>query len=306
MALGAYVRLSQAGLGCPDWPGCYGRILVSQITPIDVADFKRPFQLVRAHKEMLHRYVAGSLVFLVFLQACLITRHRKKVPGAALSSWILVLLILMQALLGMWTVTLKLHPTVVMGHLLGGLLTLCLVVVIFFKVRHPATALMVAPRRRSLRSLVTIVMAMVMTQILLGGWVSATYSVLACPDFPTCQGQWWPSMDPARGFDLSHPIGPDYEFGHLAQPARTAIHMAHRMGGLVIFFAALYLLVRILQWGGPNIKRWGQLMFFLVLVQVSLGIGNILFDFPLGLAVAHHVVGALFLLSLFRIRLLTA
>jgi len=305
--LGAYTRLADAGLGCPDWPGCYGHLGVPK-APEDVmaanANFpERPLETPKAWKEMVHRYFAGTLGLLIFTIAILSWRRRQDAGQAVALPMAIAALVVFQALLGMWTVTLQLKPVVVMGHLLGGFTTLALLWWLFLRTSATGTRLAggfrdvpetVTPRLIALVSLVVIYV-----QIALGGWTSANYAALACTDFPTCQSVWWPAMDFEEGFVLWRGLGVNYEFGVLDSAARTAIHMSHRVGALVtaawLLFVSIYFMKGA---GGPAARHVAIVLLAILALQLGLGITNVLAALPLGVAVAHNAVGALLLLAI--------
>lgn len=303
VVLGAYVRLSHAGLSCPDWPGCYGRVLVpggeDAVASANLAYPERPLDSERAWKEMAHRYLAGLLGLATLFMAVLGYR-RRRAPGQQLVlPWLLVLLVMFQALLGMWTVTLLLKPLVVVAHLLGGITTAALCWWVFL--RHGNIFLLSAAEPHRLvtpRRLAAVAIAVVYVQISLGGWTSANYAALACVDFPLCQGSLWPEMAFDEGFVLWRGVGPSYEGGVLATDARVAIHMAHRLGALVTLVyvgaVALYLMRARL---GRSLVNAAGVMLLVLIAQIFLGIGNVLLHLPLGVAVAHNAVAALLLLS---------
>jgi cytochrome c oxidase assembly protein subunit 15 len=296
IVLGAYVRLSHAGLGCPDWPGCYGELT----WPVEAGDIEdatlafpdRPVEQGKAWKEMVHRYLAGFLVLLVVAINVLAWKSRSVAGRVRPLAAFLLVLILFQAALGMWTVTLKLLPVVVMGHLIGGLATFCLLLWIAWQ---PSAD---APARDSnaFASFRTMIMAsffVLVIQLALGGWVSANYSALACPDFPVCQGQWWPETNFTDGFRISREIGVDYEGGVLDLPSRTSIQMAHRIGALITFLLLGTLAFRLIR--SPQCRAGGTILGVLLLTQVTLGTLNVLLFLPLPNAVAHNAFGALLL-----------
>ena len=295
--LGAYVRLSDAGLGCPDWPGCYGHLDVPQeehhIAAANVAFPERPVEVPKAWKEMIHRYFAGTLGLVVLALAGLAWRHRR-LPGQPL--WlptVLLGLIVFQSLLGMWTVTLLLKPAVVMGHLLGGFATLSLLWLLCLRQSRWAAPI---PAGAALRPWGWLAMALVIGQIALGGWVSANYAALACPDFPTCQTYWWPPMDLREGFVLWRGIGTNYEFGVLDNAARVGIHFVHRLGAVVVLLGVGGLCWRLLK--SPPLRALGIIIGTVLLTQIGLGIANVVLVLPLPVAVAHNGVAALLLLTL--------
>jgi cytochrome c oxidase assembly protein subunit 15 len=293
--LGAYVRLSQAGLGCPDWPGCYGHVTVPSAEQAAAVDAAKPLEAARAWKEMIHRYFAGSLATLILVLAVLAWMKRKQ-PGQPLALPTLLLgLVIFQALLGMWTVTLLLFPPVVMGHLLGGMATFVLLVLLVLQsggyLRRGAAA------TDAMRLMAALGLAVLICQIALGGWVSSNYAAIACPDFPTCQGSWWPPMDFAGAFSW-HGLGPDYQGGILDNPARTAIHLAHRLGAMTTFLvlggAALFVLLKS---ADAALRRLGAVVLSLLLLQIVLGISLVKFGWPLPLADLHNGTAALLLAS---------
>ncbi len=314
--LGAYTRLSDAGLGCPDWPGCYGKLLAPTHAPdVSAAADAYPdsrIEPAKAWKEMIHRYAAGTLGMLIVLLAFLSFRDRRR-PWRRWLAGFLVALVIFQALLGMWTVTLQLKPLVVMGHLLGGLTLLGLLWWLALReqqrwkpVSGPATLL------RRLRPRAWTALALVSLQIALGGWTSANYAALVCPDFPTCQGVWWPNVDFLDGFTPWRGLGVNYEGGVLNLAAATAVHMAHRLGALITFLYVGWLALHLMRVGGKErlirqderaqraglpLCRYGLAMLIALLAQIALGVINVLTLLPLPVAVAHNGVAVLLLLS---------
>ena len=295
--LGAYTRLTHAGLGCPDWPGCYGFIGVPQSAE-QLAHAERhfpdvPVEAEKGWNEMVHRYFAGSLGLLIVLLALRSIRHRG-LPGQPLKLPLLLLaLVLLQAAFGMWTVTLKLWPQVVTAHLLGGFATLALLGLLSLRLSGavPASAGGLA----RLRGLAALALLVLVGQIALGGWVSSNYAAMACTDLPTCHGQWWPATDFANGFHLAQQVGPNYLGGQLDSAARTAIHLSHRLGALLVCLLLLTLAWHL--WGG-GLPRLAGLLLLALALQVSLGIANVLLHLPLAVAVAHNLGGAALLLVL--------
>ena len=296
VALGAYVRLSHAGLGCPDWPGCYGRLTWPNAShEVDAANESfphRPVEVHKAWKEMFHRYLAGFLVLLVLLINYRAWKIARTGSGHRFTSGLLLALILFQAALGMWTVTLQLLPLVVLAHLLGGMATLALLVWLAGRTALPGRY---EPSRawRSARTWILAGLLVLVAQISLGGWTSANYAALACLGFPGCGPEFWPRAGFGAGFTLLREIGVNYEGGVLDLAARQAIHMTHRLGGVVTFVVLGILAVRLMQ--NMIMRRSGMLLLFLVLLQVTLGILNVELVLPLPNAVAHNAVGALLL-----------
>jgi cytochrome c oxidase assembly protein subunit 15 len=298
VSLGAYVRLSDAGLGCPDWPGCYGKL-----TPHLAADAINAELAVRPHgpvshtkawKEMVHRYFAGSLGLLVLGIAVQGWRQRRDAVGGPGLSLLLLGLIVFQALLGMWTVTQMLKPLVVSSHLLGGMATLSLLLWLWLRER-PASQAYFA-RVDHIQGRAALALALVAVQIALGGWVSTNYAALACPDFPLCRGAWIPPMDFALGFTLHRELGVTASGDMMPMTALTAIHWAHRVMALIVALYLGGLVLRLLR--TPGYVGMGLAIGGLLLLQVSLGIGNVLLSLPLGVAVAHNFGAALLLASL--------
>jgi cytochrome c oxidase assembly protein subunit 15 len=297
IVLGAYTRLSDAGLGCPDWPGCYGKLIVPEQVDAGNKNLSvRPLEQAKAWKEMVHRYAASTLGFLIFIIA-LMSWTKLSLSNMRSFTTVLLALVIFQGMLGMWTVTLLLKPVIVMSHLLGGLTILSL---LYWTVLRQQSQLgtFVSVGNRKLLPLAITALVVLVLQISLGGWTSSNYAALACPDFPTCQGVWWPNMDFNEGFILWRGLGIDYEGGVLLGSARTAIHMAHRLGAIIAFFTIFYVAIQAIRSGMKPLKLTGIVALLLLLIQVSLGIANIKFSIPLPVAVAHNGVAALLLLSL--------
>ena len=300
--LGAYVRLSDAGLGCPDWPGCYGHLVVPSadhaVAAANEAHPTRPVDSGKAWKEMVHRYLAGGLGLAILAVAAVAWRNRRRGRPVVLPI-LLVVLVVFQALLGMWTVTLLVNPAIVTSHLAGGMATLALLW--WVSVREGGWWHGTADQRfAALRPWAIGGVLLVIVQILLGGWTSSNYAALACVDFPTCHGgQWWPEADFAEGFTLWRPLGVDYEFGVLDSPARTATHLAHRLGALVVTLYVVALGVAVLRRAGTEAQRVIGLGLLVILtLQIMLGITNVVAQLPLPVAVAHNGGAALLLLAL--------
>lgn len=294
--VGAYTRLTDAGLGCPDWPGCYGRMIIStEADYIEQANAfwpERPLQTDKAWIEMAHRYIAG-LLGLMILAIAVAAWLGKQAPRIRLLTGGLLFLVVFQALLGMWTVTLLLKPFIVALHLLGGMAIISLLHWLTLELRPapgrpPPTGLNLPPW--AVAGLVALLL-----QISLGGWTSANYAALACPDFPACQGKLWPPMDFSEAFVLWQGPGVDYEGGVLDGPARTAIHMTHRIGAVITAATLLALALPALRAGAT--RPAALAMLALLFIQLGLGVANVVFNLPLAVAVAHNGVAALLLLS---------
>ena len=294
--LGAYTRLTHAGLGCPDWPGCYGFISVPQ-SEAQLAHAERhfpeaPVEEEKGWNEMVHRYFAGSLGLVILALAIHALRLRGREQQPFKLPLLLLAVVVAQAAFGMWTVTLKLWPQVVTAHLLGGFTTLALLFLLSLRLsgRFPVR---VVPSL--LRYLAGFGLLLVIVQIALGGWVSSNYAAVACADFPTCHGQWLPAMDFANGFHLSQHIGPNYLGGQLDSDARTAIHVTHRLGALLVTLVLLLLAWRLWR---QDLGRLSGLLLLALGVQIGLGISNVVLQLPLAVAVAHNIGGACLLLVL--------
>jgi heme a synthase len=297
VVLGAWVRLSHAGLGCPDWPGCYGHLTVAQAVQnagaANAAYPDRPLEAEKAIKEMVHRYFASTLGLLIVLAAALAYRNRRDPTQPLRLPAILVLLVVFQGLLGMWTVTLLLKPLIVTAHLVGGLTTLSLL----WWLSLDATRMTRPDSERRLRALAVIGLVVLALQVMLGGWVSSNYAAVACPDFPTCQASYWPAMDLKDAFVLWRGLGIDYEGGVLDHPARVAIHFTHRLGAVVTA-----LVLGVLAWkavrGGVSraVRTAGAALAVLLVTQWIVGPVMVLESFPLPVATAHNAVAALLLL----------
>ncbi len=343
---GGFVRLSNAGLSCPDWPTCYGQVTwpehAHEIARADAAFPDRPFETHKAWREQVHRFLAGTLGVLVLILAlaaswrvrlartAIITAavfaagavalymRGEHVWSSALAvgamalpllvalglprpgAWRLCVLtlavIIFQAMLGMWTVTLLLKPVVVMGHLLGGMATFALLAYVALRLAGVGAR---DDRLRTLRRLTAIGIVLLAGQIALGGWTSANYAALACgygpSAFPHCLGQWWPPTDFHEGFVLWRGIGVNYEGGVLDMAARSAIQITHRIGALVVF---CYLAMLALLAAARGLRGLGVLIALALSGQVLLGISNVYFALPLPVATAHNGMAAVLLLTL--------
>jgi cytochrome c oxidase assembly protein subunit 15 len=291
---GAYVRLSDAGLGCPDWPGCYGRLVVPHpaTSAEDLgSEYTRPLEHGKAWREMIHRYLASTLglVCLALGTIAWLNRRDPEQPKRAVA--VLVALVIFQGLLGMWTVTLLLDPRVVLAHLLGGLATLALLVYLgrWRSTRFPSPT-------PALRALGLAAAASLVLQISLGGWTSANYAAIACPDFPTCNTQWWPEIaDFKEAFVLTREFGVNYENGVLDFPARVAVHFTHRLGALLA--AVLVALLGLILVRQAATRADGAAVLAVLVLQLSLGVSIVLLGVPLPVAVLHNGVAALLLLA---------
>ncbi len=310
--LGAFTRLSDSGLGCPDWPGCYGHASpVGARAHIGSAQAAMPHGPVthgKAWVEMLHRYAAAAIGVLTIALVLLAYRASRTAaarldprqrPGTAWA-WATLAWIIVQGAFGALTVTWRLYPAIVTLHLLGGMALLALLAV-----QAQAYDAARARRRlavsRELAAGVAVVALIAVLQIALGAWVSSNYAVLACRDFPTCQGQWWPEADFASGFELRRHLGATADGDMLPFPALTAIHLAHRAGALVLVAAVLLLAWRLIAHarapGSAPLGRYGLGFIGVCAFQVATGLGNVLLGWPL-LAAVLHTGGAAMLVVL--------
>jgi len=346
IVFGAFVRLSNAGLSCPDWPTCYGHVTWPErphaIAKADAAFPDRPYETHKAWREQTHRFLAGTLGVLVLALALAASwrTHRRLlvviagtvliaigipfymtqhyVPSsivAALGEALLLgcalfwrsggwrriavltlAVVCFQALLGMWTVTWLLKPIVVSGHLLGGMTTFALLAWLAWKLSGARAR---APREAALSSAVVIGLALLACQIFLGGWTSSNYAALACgigpQSFPKCLGSWWPPVDFHQGFILWRGIGVNFEGGILDAAARSAIQIAHRFGAAVVFVYLAWLAHKAARAG---LRGFGIALGVLLLLQVGLGISNVMLGLPLAVAVAHNGGAALLLFTM--------
>ena len=290
--LGAYTRLADAGLGCPDWPGCYGELLVPDVIS---SEYERPLDVAKAWKEMVHRYAASILGFsilVIFLLAVFRKTEREqsiKLPTA------LLLLVGFQGALGMWTVTEQVHPGIVTMHLFGGFSTTTLLFWLFLNQRpQPKIGQPVLKRHKLMLIIVT---ALLIFQIFLGGWTSTNYAALSCGEyFPTCLGEMWPEdMDFKNAYYWGE-LGVDYEFGILENQTRTAIQMVHRVGALVVTAAIIALSFALKNY--LAFQKNIVIVLALLGVQVALGIINVVMSLPMFAAVMHNAVALFLLLSL--------
>jgi cytochrome c oxidase assembly protein subunit 15 len=303
IGLGAFVRLSDAGLGCPDWPGCYGHWLGVPVSDAETAAAAaaypgKPVDPGRAWKEMVHRYAAGTLGLLI-LGFLVDGWRRARRDGVPWLESALAGVVVCQALLGMWTVTQLLKPLIVTVHLLGGMLTLSLLLALVLR-RGDATAAPALPAAPRLRRAGTLALLALFFQIALGGWVSSNYAALACQGFPACNGDWWPAADWTAGFEIWRELGQTAAGGELPADGLIAIHWAHRLGALcVLGFVGLFAW-RLRQAGRPGAAT---LLAALLALQLGLGIANVLLHLPLPLAVAHNLGAALLLSACLSLRL---
>jgi len=304
--LAAWGRINEAGLGCPDWPGCYGR-LFAPLTAQELSEARaffprQPAEEEKLLKETLHRYFSGALGLLIIRLTVLGWQLKKHVRRQqVLIPALVFVLVFAQVILGILTVKLQHKPLISMLHLSTGLSILGLLWWIVLREQRfwrPVTAAPAAVLSR-LRPRALFALLLVIAQIALGGWMSVNYAALACPDFPVCQGTFSPPMNLFDGFALWRDIGLEYEGVLLNLEAATAIHMVHRVGALVTLLYVGWLALHTIRIGSrDHLCRYGMLVLALLLVQVALGIINVLAHLPLAIAVAHHAVAALLMLGL--------
>ena len=326
VVFGAFVRLSDAGLGCPDWPGCYGHLAVPE-APHEVAAAQqhfpqRPVEAHKAWKEMIHRYLASTLGLLI-ISLALISMAKREVGAPRVLPWVLVGLVIFQGMLGMWTVTWQLKPLAVSGHLLGGLSTLSLLLWMRLSLSQAKEEVesTVAPEREArnerqawarmqeeapaavtssvptgLRFFAGFALVLLAIQIFLGGWTSSNYAALACPDFPSCHGSYWPETDVKEAFTLWRGLGINYEYGVLDNRARVTIHFFHRLGALAVTAITLLLGFVLLRQQEQLWQRLGKAVLAALVLQVCIGISIVKLQLPLFLADMHNAGAAVLLM----------
>jgi heme a synthase len=315
IAFGAFVRLTDSGLGCPDWPGCYGSFLPTQVkAEINQAISAQggthgPVSHGKAWIEMLHRYVAsfiGALILVMFARAVYAKirpeRSMFSAPRSAVGiGWPLLLLIVvsLQGLFGKWTVTLKLMPIIVTTHLLGGMTLFALLVWFWMRERNRmgdvrANIVNVGSR---VRVLTWLAIALLYVQIFLGGWVSTNYAVMACADFPGCNGTMMPKVAWGEGFSLMRELGKNADGSFLSIDALRAIHWAHRIGALIVTFAIVAAAISLMR-ASAQLKRQAMWIKIALTLQILIGISTVVFNQPIALATAHNFFAAVLLATL--------
>tara|TARA_B100000902_G_scaffold122613_1_gene122649 strand:- start:420 stop:1448 length:1029 start_codon:yes stop_codon:yes gene_type:complete len=309
ITLGAYVRLSHAGLGCPDWPGCYGILLGVPDNTAEILSAEDDFKgwsvdIGKAWKEMIHRYIAGALGIFIFIITLLF--YKVNTNKLFKLSLVISILVIMQAALGAFTVTLKLQPLIVMMHLVGGLSIISLLWLLFLRYnKHnyfneneifPNISL----KKINLLSFFgySTLVALII-QVMLGGWTSTNYAASACADFPRCNNSWWPHMDFYNAFIVELATDLNYEFGRLDSPARVAIHFTHRAWAIIV--AAMVIYFSFISFRTIKItyqKILSFLLIFFLFLQILLGVLNVKLGLPIYIAVAHNGNAALLLMCL--------
>lgn len=288
ITLGALTRLLDAGLGCPDWPGCYGHFIPPNSESYNGTAI---IDHGKAWMEMIHRYLAATLGLVIVILAVKIEFDKTCTRSIRWLSRGLFVLVIVQGLFGMLTVTMKLLPQVVTLHLLGGMVLLALLFLLALQLRP----IKFIPTSGKLKSLASVVLLLLSCQIALGGWTSSNYAGLACPDFPTCQQQWLPDLNLTTAFNISQ-IGHDnYQDGVIEAQTAVTIQVVHRMVALVLSLTIIIFVIAL--WSLADVRRPAVLLLTLTCLQVGLGIANALLLLPLPLALAHNTGAALLLLN---------
>jgi heme a synthase len=291
VVLGAWVRLTDAGLGCPDWPGCYGHVYPQA----GDADPHSGFHFAKALHEMIHRYFATTLGMVVTILLIWAVRYRGDRDQPLIPAALLFVVVCLQGTLGALTVTLLLKPLIVTAHLFGGLTTLGLS---WWLSRTPEARQLTEPEA-ALRKYAIVGLAVLIMQIALGGWTSTNYAAVACPDFPTCQHAWWPPMDYRNAFVLWRGLDINYEGGVLTNPARIAIHFTHRLGALAAGSILITLgVMAAVRAKSRRLKLAGRLLVLAVALQISIGVATVHWGVPLPLATLHNAGAAFLVISI--------
>ena len=299
IVLGAYTRLTDAGLGCPDWPGCYGHLTVPEsdmhIEAANAAYPERPVETQKAWNEMIHRYFAGTLgLCILAIAVWAVSKRSAEVPIKL--PLVLLALVSFQALLGMWTVTLNLLPVVVMGHLLGGFSVLTCLFLLYLRLSRYRIGF-VDMRIKRYATFAALGIVVLVGQIALGGWTSANYAALACTEFPVCEGDWLSRLDMAGAYSVPEAV--NYEYGAHDYAERMTMHIVHRLGAVITFLYLGWLAISLYRRSASQHLRNASVVLGLVLLaQVGLGISNVVFSLPLQVAVLHNAVAACLLLVL--------
>ena len=299
IGLGAWTRLADAGLGCPDWPGCYGFVTFpTTMQEIEIAEQLYPDAPVEIDKiipEVVHRYFAASLGLLAIFLLFISIKEKKHI----LTSSLLLAIIIGQGIFGYLTVSLKLHPLIVTTHLFGAMITTSIFLIIFLRSLKLELSFEIL---KANRHLIIIGFVLIIFQIFLGAWTSTNYAARACLDLPYCQGELIPNTDFKEAFNLFQTIGPNYLFGQMSNEARVAIHITHRIGAIVVFLYSLFLIFKLTSKETlPVIGAFGAILF----LQVFLGINNVLSHLPLWNAVAHNIFGVMLFLCMIVIMYLS-
>ena len=299
ISVGVWVRLTDAGLGCPDWPGCYG-ILGTPETDLEISKARELYpdaviDMGKAWREMFHRYLAGVLGIFVFYISYLIIKYAKHV--SKIFPIALILLIITQSIMGMLTVTELVKPTIVTTHLVLGMSTATLLLWNGLLVQEDKILKLID---KKLIILIGLCILGLLTQIILGGWTSTNYASLACTDFPKCDNSWWPSnMDYKSGFTIFNLPSINYELAPLAYDAKLAIHFTHRLGALLLTGLYLYLFTYIFfKQSDITLKVVSTIVLLVFVLQILLGISNVMYSLPINIAVLHTVNASILLMSM--------
>ena len=299
IGLGAWTRLADAGLGCPDWPGCYGFITFPTTSQeIEMAEQLYPDSPVEIDKiipEVVHRYFAASLGLLAIFLLFISIKEKKHI----LTSSLLLAIIIGQGIFGYLTVSLKLHPLIVTTHLFGAMITTSIFLVIFLRSLKLQQNFEIL---KANRHLIIIGFVLIIFQIFLGAWTSTNYAARACLDLPYCQGELIPNTNFTEAFNLFQTIGPNYLFGQMSNEARVAIHITHRIGAIVVFLYSLFLIFKLKSKETLSVLGAFSAILFL---QVFLGVNNVLSHLPLWNAVAHNIFGVMLFLCMIVIMYLS-
>ncbi len=302
IVLGAYTRLVDAGLGCPDWPGCYGTILPptteAAVSQANNAFPERPVEIEKTWPEMIHRYLATSLGFLIIIITILSVINRRHPAQPAKLATTLLILVILQGMLGMWTVTMKLYPPIVMLHLLGGFTILAILSLLFYRLTQIFPPIK-DDKASKLKPLANLSFICIVLQIALGGWTAANYAAHTCHEMPICQAGWLQALEFKEAFQIfGHEVS-NFEYApHLSANAQMTIHVTHRIGAFVVFAVVGLLCFLLMLCDTRRYKKFSLVLGGLLGVQLGLGVLNVMMNIPTKIAVLHNLGGALLLLGL--------
>ena len=293
VVFGAYVRLTDAGLGCPDWPGCFGTLTVpeSEVAMMEAHNLY-PGSIVevgKAWREMIHRYLAGILGLIVLAISIASYKLRNDLKVRITLPFSILTLIIFQAALGMWTVTELLKPAIVTAHLMGGMTTLGLLT--YMTHRHLGSVSNTIIINPGIKPYIRFGLVLLFIQIMLGGWTSTNYAALACTDFPTCHGSYMPDMDFKNGFNIFRELGMTALGDGLSIQALQAIQWVHRVGAIIL--SAYFIFMAYLLRNHPSVRFYRNLLLLVLFFQVIIGIANLVLYLPLFLATLHNLGAAL-------------
>lgn len=298
VSFGAYTRLTDSGLGCPDWPGCYGTLTVpesiDQIEKAQAVYPDSPVEIEKAWIEMIHRYIAGILGIMILVIAFMSIRLREQINYSLKWPFFLLGLVIFQAALGMWTVTLLLKPAVVTSHLLGGMTVLGILT--FLMHRNYGTHRENFVSNKYERKIIRFSLVLLFIQIALGGWTSTNYAALACTDYPTCHGSLIPEMDFYNAFTIFRELGVTSIGEPLSLEALHAIQWVHRMGAIVLLVYLLF--VAYILKVNQGFNMWRNVLILVISLQFIIGIANLLLHLPIVLATLHNLGAALLVVIL--------